>query len=86
MSEGDAMARIATISRKMPDLRKTVQRELKRQKWSAYKLVQELKGKRANGKNVPPAIIYAFLRGETTLNSDDLGLIFDALGLKVSGE
>lgn len=67
----------------MPKLRDSVLNELERREWSAYRLIQELKGKRDNGKDVPPATVYEFLRGETTINSADLGLIFDALGLEV---
>jgi hypothetical protein len=70
------------LTRTMPNLREAVQKELERRGWSAYRLVQELKGKRKDGRDVPPATIYEFLRGETTINSADLGLIFDALGLE----
>jgi len=66
----------------MPDLHKAVLKELERRKWSHYQLVQALKGKRADGKDVPAATVYEFLRGETTINSEYLGLIFDALGLE----
>jgi hypothetical protein len=68
----------------MPDLREAVLAEMARRDWTAYRLVQELKGKRPKGKDVPPATVYEFLRGETTLNSADLGLIFDALNLTVT--
>lgn len=70
------------LTRTMPDLREAVLAEMKRRDWTAYRLVQELKGKRANRKDVPPATVYEFVRGETTINSADLGLIFDALGLE----
>jgi len=66
----------------MPNLLEAVQKELKRREWSTYQLIQSLKGKRAKGKDVPAATVYEFLRGETTINSTDLGLIFDALGLE----
>jgi hypothetical protein len=65
----------------MPDLRQAVLTELSRRGWSHYRLVQALKGKRPKGRDVPAATVYEFLRGETTINSADLGLIFDALGL-----
>jgi hypothetical protein len=77
MPEPDAM-----LSRTMPDLRKAVLAEMGRRGWSAYRLIQELKGRRPGGKDVPAPTIYEFLRGETSINSDDLGLIFDALGLE----
>lgn len=70
------------LVRTMPDLREAVLAELRRREWSSYRLVQELRGKRPAGKDVPPATVYEFLRGETTINSADLGLIFDALGLE----
>lgn len=71
------------LSRTMPDLRAAVLAELKRTKWTPYRLIKELKGKRPDGSNVPDMTVRQFLRGETALNSDDLGLIFDVLGLKV---
>jgi hypothetical protein len=67
----------------MPDLRAAVQRELDRRGWTAYRLIQELKGKRPKGANVPPQTVYRFLRAEAAINSDDLGLIFDALDMRV---
>lgn len=66
----------------MPDLRAAVTKELKRREWSHYALVKALRGKRKGGKDVPPATIYEFLRGESAINSTDLGLIFDVLGLE----
>jgi hypothetical protein len=70
------------LTRTMPNLRQAVVAELERRGWSHYRLVQELKGKRPGGKDVPAATVYEFLRGETTINSADLGLIFDALDLE----
>ncbi len=67
----------------MPDLRQAVLKELERRKWSRYKLVQLLKGKRADGTDVTQQSVYAFLRGQTSLNSDDLGLIADALEMQL---
>jgi hypothetical protein len=72
------------LTRTMPDLRKAVLDELKRREWSHYDLVQALKGKGKKGKDVPPATVYEFLRGKTTLNSFYLGAMFDALNLTVS--
>lgn len=71
------------LTRKMPDLRDAVIKEMKRQDVTAYRLIQMLKGKRPGGKNVPDATIYDFIRGDSTINSADLGLIFDALGMTV---
>jgi len=73
------MIRAARIRRTMPDMREAVLREMKRRKWSAYRLIQSLKGRRPDGADVPATVIYKFLRGETAINSDDLGLIFDVL-------
>ena len=70
------------LTRTMPNLREAVAAEMDRRGWSAYRLVQELKGKRPGGKDVPPATVYEFLRGETEINSADLGLIFDVLKLE----
>jgi hypothetical protein len=69
----------------MPNFREVVRRELKRQSMSKYDLVQALKGKRDNGKDVPPVTIYEFLRDEdpTAINSTDLGIIFEVLGIPV---
>jgi hypothetical protein len=69
----------------MPDLRLIVVRELRRRGWSNYRLVQELKGKRPAGRDVPSMTMYQFLRGQHSINSLDLGLIFDVLGLEVRG-
>lgn len=71
------------LSPTMPDLFGAVTKALKRKKWSAYRLVQELKGRRPDGNDVPAGTVYSFLRGETAINSDDLGLIFDVLGITV---
>lgn len=70
------------LSRTMPDLLKAVTDELARREWSNYRLVQELKGKRPGKKDVPASVVYEFLRGESSINSTDLGLIFDAIGLE----
>lgn len=67
----------------MPDIRKAVLAEMKRQKMSRYALIQLLKGKGDNGGNVPDATVYEFLRGASAINSNYLGLIFDALGLEM---
>jgi hypothetical protein len=74
------------LTRTMPDLREAVLAEMERRGWSTYRLVQELKGKRAKGKDVPAITVYEFLRDKkpTAINSVDLGLIFDALGLSVT--
>ena len=73
------------LKRTMPDLLAAVQKALKRKKWTRYDLVKALRDKRPGGKPVPPSVVYAFLRGESTINSADLGLIFDALGMSVEG-
>jgi len=66
----------------MPDIREAILVELKRRGWSNYKLVQMLKGKRPDGTDVTAGMLYQFLAGKTTINSADLGLIFDALELE----
>ena len=71
------------LTRTMPDLREAVLKELTRRGWSSYQLVQALKGKRPGGKDVPAVTLYEFLRGETAINSTDLGLICDALNLEL---
>lgn len=65
----------------MPDIRAVVLKELKRRGWTVYRLVQELKGRRNDGSDVPRANVFNFLRKDSpsAINSDDLGLIFDAL-------
>jgi hypothetical protein len=67
----------------MPDLRDVIVKELKRRKLTKYRLVQELKGKRPDGSDVPSVTVYEFLGGDTAINSDDLGLIFDVLDLEL---
>ncbi len=67
----------------MPDLRRAIVDELGRRKWTTYRLVQELKGKRPDGRDVPSATIYEFIQGKSPINSSDLGLIFDVLGIEL---
>ena len=67
----------------MPDFHAVVIARMKELDWSTYRLVKELKGKRADGSEVPQQVVYEFVRGETAIGSKDLGLIFDALGLEV---
>ena len=67
----------------MPDIRKIINAERKHQGWSKYRLWKELQGKRQDGTNVTQQTVYDFLKGKSSLNSDDLGLIFDALGLEL---
>ena len=71
----------AMLSASMPDLRNAINEELDRRKWSIYKLVQELKGKRPNGDDVPSVTVYRFLTGDSDINSTDLGIMLDVLGL-----
>lgn len=81
-ARAERSARFAMLTRTMPNLRDAVLAELERRGWSYYQLVQALRGKRSGGKDVPPATVYEFLRGESAINSTDLGLIFDAIGLE----
>jgi hypothetical protein len=61
------------------DIRKIVIERLKAKGWSKYKLAEvELKSL------VPKATTYDFLRGTSTINSDHLQIILDALDLKLS--
>lgn len=73
------MTHSATIPRTMPDLREVVRKELARRDWTAYRLIQELKGR------VKPGTIYGFLRDEspTDITSEYLGHIFDVFGWKL---
>jgi hypothetical protein len=66
----------------MPDLRAAVRKELKRRKWTAYRLAKELAGK------VPQGTVYSFLRDEnpTDMTSTYLGHVFDALDIKAVPE
>jgi hypothetical protein len=77
--------RRSTLNRTMPDLHSAVVAEMSRQKMSTYALVKALKGKRPNGEDVPSATVYEFIRGETSINSADLGLICDVLGMDLTG-
>ena len=71
------------LTRTMPNLRQSVLDEMERRKMTTYALVKALRGKRENGGDVPSQTVYEFLRGETHINSADLGLICDALGLEL---
>ncbi len=70
----------------MPDMRKEILTELERREWSHYQLVQALKGKRPGRKDVTPMTVYNFLAGKSTINSADLGLMFDVLGLEIKAK
>jgi len=74
----------ATISRNMADFHAAVTARMKELKWSTYKLAQELKGKRHDGTDVPMQTVYSFVRDGSPINSRDLGLIFEAIGLSVT--
>jgi len=63
------------------DLRQTVLSAMEARHVSRYKLIQLLKGKRPDGGDVPDSVVYKYLRGESVIGSDDLGLIMDVLGL-----
>lgn len=67
----------------MKNPRQSILEEMKRCGWSAYRLVQSLKGKRPGGKDVPTSTVYQFLAGRSDIRSADLGLIFNALGLEL---
>lgn len=71
------------LTRTMPNLRQQVLDEMERRKMTTYALVKALKGQRENGDDVPAQTVYEFLRGETAINSGDLGLICDVLKLEL---
>jgi hypothetical protein len=73
--------RVGMLGHTMPDLRERVKAEMARQGVSAYRLAQLLKGKRPGRKDVPAPTLYQWLRGDNDLNSGDLGLVFDVLGM-----
>ncbi len=58
-------------------IKKAIEAELKRRKWSRYRLVKELKGK------LPERTVYAYLSGERDLSSTGTSIILEALGLKI---
>ncbi len=77
------------------DIRLQVQKRLDELGWSAYRLVNELKGKKVVChfrdktklkeytqvmKTVPAVAIYEFLADKAALNSDYLGMVWDVLG------
>lgn len=66
----------------MADIRAAISAEMKRRKWSTYRLVQELKGKRIDGKDVPSMTVYQFIEG-TSINTSDLSLILQVLDLEI---
>jgi hypothetical protein len=78
------MSGIRTIRRTLPDIRAMIADALERKGWSKYHLVQELKGKRADGSDVPQATVYQFLSGANqSIKVSDLGLILDVLGIEM---
>lgn len=69
----------------MPDFKAVIEAEMSRQKMSTYELVKRLRGKRPAGKDVPASTVYGFLgKKQSAINADDLGLIFDVLGLDIT--
>jgi hypothetical protein len=69
----------------MPDLRAAVLRRMKDRKVTTYKLIQLLKGKRDDGRDVPASTVYGFVRDGSPINSADLGLIMDVLDMHIGG-
>lgn len=69
--------------KRMPDMLAAVRKALDKKEWSHYRLVQSLKGKRPDGKDVPASVVYGFLRGETAINHIDLGLMLDVLDIEL---
>ena len=59
------------------DIRETVQRRLDRMGWSAYRLVAAVHGR------VTDRVVYSWLAGTSRINSDALGHILDAVGLRI---
>ena len=59
-------------------IRKAILKELKKRKWSRYRLVQALEGK------MPPATTYQYLAGYRDLNSERASVILKALGFKLT--
>jgi hypothetical protein len=84
-TEKSTMPKPAVMLNRMPDLRAAVLREMKSRGMTTYALVKALKGKRPKGTDVPAPTVYEFVRGDTAINSDDLGLIMEVLGLDVTG-
>ena len=65
------------------DLRQTILSAMEARGLSRYALIQKLKGKRPGGRDVPAETIYGWLRGDSQIAADDLGLVLGALGAKV---
>jgi hypothetical protein len=73
----------ARLIQAMADFREEVRAELKRRGWSVYQLVKALGPIRPNGKTWTASVVYDFVAGRSSINSDDLGEVFRVLGLKV---
>ncbi|MHA2066253.1 MAG: hypothetical protein ACXABY_17915 [Candidatus Thorarchaeota archaeon] len=58
-------------------IRHSILAELKRRKWSHYRLAKELKGK------MPERTVYAYLGDECDLVSNRVSIILQALGLQI---
>lgn len=59
------------------DFRKIVLAELKRQKWSRYKLAEAVKDR------MSVSVVYGWLAGKNRLSDDKLAVICDELGMKI---
>jgi ribosome-binding protein aMBF1 (putative translation factor) len=60
----------------VPDVRARILARLEKLKWSNYKLA-----KAVEPQGIRPQTVYDFLAGRSTINSDYLGHLLDALGL-----
>ena len=58
-------------------VKKAIEDELERRRWSRYRLAKELEGQ------LPARTVYAYLSGERDLSSGRASLILKALGLKI---
>ena len=58
-------------------IREIILKELRRRKWSHYRLVKELEGK------IPPTTIYEYLSGKSDIGTERVSIILQLLGLQI---
>ena len=59
-------------------IREAIQKELKKKKWSVYRLAKELEDE------MPARTVYAYLSGQCDLVSDRVSIILQALDLQIT--
>lgn len=58
-------------------IKKAIEVELKRRKWSRYRLVKEI------GERIPARTVYAYLANKRDMTSEKVSIVLEVLGLQI---